>query len=267
MSCYSLITKLRMVAVLPVALILLCATASNADLSSLNDLSDLAKLEKMCVNAPPTSEYRSPEKQIRQEFALIKKGLSGTTVADRPAKLSELAKNTKWGTPERAAAYYVCAWYGVDYQSSRDYLLNSVLWLDRGYYKSSNLHPYAWIDMGPVLLYKLYEHNLDFHLLHDLMLGREDAAVAEALTACKIDAFWKHPRGVLHMAEISPEGHEYVVHALRKRTGDPNLDCWFDDDKERGSVFADYVSRVAADTKDPLQPLAKGLLRDAKRMK
>lgn len=193
---------------------------------------------------------------IRKEIALIKKALAGVPESQRVSVLTELGKQTKWGTPERAVAYLVSAWYGANYERCRDYLLNSFFW------GAKQPYPFIWAEDTVGMLYWVYEKNHDFKLLHDLLTGNSDGAGATALIGLALDAIKNHPRGVLHVADISGKGRKVALSALSQH---PN---WFfrKGDEENKRIFRAYTTRVAADSKDPLYKTAKSLLEESRRL-
>ncbi len=199
--------------------------------------------------------------------------LGSAPASQRPAILRELARRTKWGTPERYAFVYVCAWYGVDYATCIRYLTNVARWWELGFedayrkkwhverYNDSTgtYTPFSYLEEDHVLLYELYQHNRDFQLLHDILTTRSDGAGAEVIMSLTADCIEKHPRGMLHVACISSKGHDLAVDLLTGKDDssafismmDTLPACWFS---------GHTLKRVAADAKDPLGPLAKELL-------
>ena len=243
----------------PVVVVLIVFTACAS--ATLSDLSDLARVEKMCGSAMvPDIGDRSG---VPRELSLIRKTLTRTRPSERSQALHELAQQTKWGTPERLAAYYVCAWYGVDYVPCREYLLNTFYW---EFSKWGHSPPSSWAEDTLSLLYILYQRNHDFRLLHEMVTKRSgtrhtDGCGSETLDCITVDAFAKHPRGMLHVAAMSDSGNQLAVEALTKNLKGIEVDQESFD--KAYSVFAPYVRRVAADREDPLSGLARSLLKSA----
>lgn len=235
--------------------------------SGLNDISDLSRTTLRFGNSNGSSE----EKAQYRESTQIRQALRAAPISDRERVLARISRQTKWGTPERAVAYYISAWYGVNYQQCRDYLMNVTFWdyrfsVDQ---EKSRQSPFAWDNgVGGVdLMFQLYKHNQDFKLLHDILLENGDAGMHEILDTLKFEAFQKHPRGVIHAAALSDEGRMSVTQMII----DPYNLIWNggalpnDDaiptghDKEQ---FLSYCRKVANDPNDPLRNTAKRLLSD-----
>jgi len=245
-----------LVSVLALACLSLLPSVTRA--SSLSDLSDLPGIEKRLTTAY-VSRYQAA---IRHELKLIARSLESSPVRKRAGVLRDLAGKTRCGSPERAAAYYVCAWYGVNYERCRDYLLNAFFWIERGFYRKylKQPPPFCWQEDTVSLLYELYERNYDFRLLHDIVTGRSDGCGAEAIDVVRTQALGDHPRGMLHVARMSRSGRSLALEVLttqyRTQASRESL-------KRARSIFPAYVRRVAADRKDPLRRTAQSLLREA----
>ena len=250
--------RLFPVVVVLVLVLLLSTPSSPRDISNLSDLPQLEKRLSSAYDQQPGT---------RQEIVYIRKALTGTPVSRRGSMLHGIAAKTRWGTPERATAYYVCAWYGVDYDMCRDYLLNTLFWKRYYSHRPYPMFPYCWAEDTFVLLYDLYERNHDFRLLHEMVTKRSgkgfaDGCGAETLDFLTVQAFADHPRGMLHVAAMSSLGRELATKALTRRLQGTEVDQESFD--KAHSVFPSYVRRVAADRKDPLYGIARSLLKSAK---
>lgn len=228
---------------------------------SLGNLKELGKLEKSCLYAAEKEDIPA----IKREFSTINNTLKVLPESKRAAALSRLAAATKWGTVERASAYYVCAWYGVNYRQCRNYLLHSAFWWESSRAKDNQTRPFCWQENGFDLLYKLYEHNNDLWILHDLMIYTSDGAGATVLYSIKVDAIQKHTSDVLRTARLSKRGEESVVQMVagKGRMGDV-----FHYDFEGGNrPLQIYVRRTASNPKNPMHSLAKHILEKARTLK
>ena len=237
--------------------ILLCSCVAPSVLASgsLANLEDLRPIQRRLT----TIYIDTYHPAIRREVELIRRKLKAAPVAQRPRVLQTLAEQTRWGTPERATARYVCARYGVDYERSRDYLLNAFFWY--GY----RLHPpkpapFSWAEDTVYLLYDLYERNHDFRLLHDLVTGDADAAGGEAIDDVRTRALQEHPRGMLHVAAMSGQARGLAESVL---SGEYRSGADGETNNRVMRIFRAYVRRVSADPKDPLYATARRLLRHA----
>lgn len=233
----------------------------------LADLKDFAKIEKMMPlrgeeepQNGPSDQYYFLSKAIRADIRSLHKQLSSVSVEKRADILRAHARATKWGSSERFVDYYICAWYGVDYAKTIDYLKHVTFWWEWGIGrdmtdKNGEHFPFSFDDVCVDLLYALYVHNHDFRLLHDVITTPSDAGTAEVIMCLRSDAIRKHPRGVLHVAGISHKGWRLVYDFLHTQT-DPNLDLAY-----TRSKLSPYFKKVAADPTDPLSSLAKDLLK------
>jgi hypothetical protein len=224
---------------------------------NLSDLKDLSKIEKMIPLGD--NKYSS---EIRREFKSLREALTKTPVAQRPDALNKLAQQTKWGTSQRFIVYYVCAWYGVNYVSTRDSLTHAAFWWEWYIGRPEDQHPFSFDDVSVDLLYALYEHNHDFKILHDILTTQSDAGTAELIIGFTDDAIVKHPRGVLHVAGMSAKGRSLAYDLLHLSPRDENHPLYILYGTEDSlKKFRAYVTRVANDPKDPLNPVAKDLLK------
>jgi hypothetical protein len=246
------VVRLYLVANLAVGV--LVATVGNCSASIITHKS----FEDMRKQEAQWSRYLPPAGQ--RELALIGKMIDSTPRSRRAEALGRMARATKWGSPERAAAYCVCAWYGVNYARSRDYLLNVLFWSGIGHRFSS--YPQAVNEDTVDILYHIYERNHDFVLLHELLVHGGDGAVGEVLDVLRVDALRDHPRGVLHSAAISQSGFNLALSVLMNQ-------FIADVDREEldrvRRVFNVYIRRVAADRQDTLNTIARKLLRKSSR--
>ena len=245
--------------VMPTALLLCLLVQVQANCApALANLKDLSQIEKRLAAAYSAQHLPATKRQL----AVIRKELEGAPVKERATVLRRLAEATKWGTPERAAAYYVCAWYGVKYERCRDYLLNCFFWIERGFYRRYGKQPppFCWAEDTVPLLYELYEHNHDFRLLHELVTGHSDGCGAEALHRLRIDSLTNHPRGVLHVTRISEQARRFALDVLSDRFYSREQ---AKDMKRAKTIFAASARRVAADPEDPLRTTARRLLNEA----
>lgn len=224
------------------------------------DIKELEKIEKI-LSVGLDDENTAV---IKKELSLIEVKLKEIPVSKRGATLKYLAEQTKWGTTERYAAYYTCAWYGVNSVRCREYLTNATFWWERGFakdYDNYEEYPAGFGDLGVDFLYKLYEHNHDFKLLHDIVTTQSDAGVAESIAFHTYRALFDHPRGILHIAEISDDGREFVISLLKYPPGDvSNPIAYMADSEDSIGFFRTYLQRVSKDRSDPLCKLAKDIL-------
>ncbi len=229
-----------------------CLAEKNPDLSDLGGLTTIEKLMRF------DSKGKTWPEQLY--FVSLRDKIKQAPVNKRADVLNTLAKQTKWGTYQRFIAYYVCAWYGVSYIVSRNYLIHAAFWWE---WKigSSTEEPFCFQDLSIDFLYALYEHNHDFQILHDILTTKGDAAIGEIIVCLTQDAIVKHPRGVLHIADISAKGYDIVYKLLHLPPCDENnpifILCSTEDSLK---AFSNYITRVANDKKDPLSSLAKDLL-------
>ncbi len=251
----SLSTKKALYAMVVCFLSAVCLLASSKAVhaKTLSDLSDLPKIERLAREG--IGGDARTDTVVRHELELIRKSLQKVPTAKRARVLHDLAQKTKWGTMERATAFLVCAWYHVDYERSRDYLINCFFYAERRF---DGPGPLGWAESTVFVLYALYEHNHDFRILHELVTGHSDGAGAGALAEVKVKAILEHPRGILHVATMSRQGRQISLDTLTR-----NLDA-FDVDKSRAyAVYSAYVRRVASNKRDPLAVTAQSLLREA----
>jgi hypothetical protein len=224
-----------------------------APLSDLGDFNTIENLMPFGKDAKPSQEQLYL-RSVRDE-------LTQTPVGERRKVLNMLSDQTKWGTSQRFIAYYVCAWYGVNYDRTRDYLLHSAFWWEWRIGPQAR-RPFSFDDVSIDLLYALYEHNHDFKILHDILTTKSDAGTGELLVGLTENAVAKHPRGVLHVAEMSDKGRNLACKLLHLSPHDENHPLYILYDTEESlKAFRIYVIRVAKDPKDPLSALAKKLLK------
>jgi hypothetical protein len=220
-----------------------CAASAPMQRSARVRLSDLRVIEKHF------REWGAPDeiKAVCHELWVIRKHLRTAPVYKQREVLHRLVAKTKWGTRERAAASYVSVWYGVDYPRSKRYLMNVAFW---PYGSGMSIeYPFSWGESGAIdMLFRLYDHNHDFHLLHDLFIRHAGDDPGETLDQNKDAAFAKHPRGLLHVAAISKAGYDEVI----RETGYLTADI-----RKR---FLLYCRRIAQDRTDPLSKIAMCVL-------
>ena len=214
-------------------------------------------------DGPNTENLAGIEKTMfigNSQYLKWHKKLSAVPVEKRAAILREFAQSTKWGTEERFIACYMCAWYGVDYTRTRDYLRNVTFWF---YWKNGpqmtdkagDEFPFSFDDVSIDCLYALYEHNHDFQLLHDIITTQADAGTETAIIGFTAEAISDHPRGILHVAGISPKGWRFV-YSLVHNEASPDMELGY-----TGAELKPYFKKVAADRTDPLAPIAQDLLK------
>lgn len=251
----------RLVVIFTAVLLLLfqlCAAAAEPASTPKDFNAEMSRIESIWL--PYSKGVKEIDSAVRGQLKIMRDGAVSAAPEDRDKVLLSLRNKTTWGSVERSVAYYVCAWLGVDYSRCREYLLNTAFWWERGFEKPNTTAPHGWwVEFGAEMLYDMYEYNLDFKLLHDIVTTRSDAARAELLIGIQDECLVKHPRGLLHTAEISREGYDDVVFLLSVG----QEDYMFSD--ENLKVFRAYAQRVASDAKDPLQKLTARLLADAKR--
>ncbi|MHB1457740.1 MAG: hypothetical protein ACYC0V_12600 [Armatimonadota bacterium] len=236
--------------------ILFIGSSSRAG-ASLSTLSDLPRIEKDCI---AVADNANETKSVKKELILIRKSLKAAPAHDRSLVLRRLCNKTKWGTPERMVAYYVSAWYGVNYTRCRDYLFNYAFHNYTSFEKPEH-YDLMW-EAKFDLLYQLYEHNHDFKLLHDLFIAHTGEHMGEMLWDMRVDAITNHPRGVLHVAAISNEGQKTLIEELIDSYEiDPSASYKEINYRE---LFLIYCRRVAEDSNDPLREIAKRILRGTK---
>lgn len=227
------------------------------------DLRELGKIEQSLSFGGPSGMA------VKSVFASVRREIMQHPKSDQRAFLWGMARKTKWGSPQRYTTYYLCAWYGVRYKTCRDYLLNVAYWWERGLedrYKSQQHRardtyiPFGHSEDSSVLLYELYEHNHDFKLLHDIVTTESDGAGAEVICSIISQALERHPRGMLHVAELSKKGHDLAVKLLKCSAADYDNDTFIMMlDPSSVQVFMTYVGRIASDAADPLSKLARRL--------
>lgn len=247
---------------LQVLLIILCLVISllcptSRVCASLADLSDLSKIEKSCLDEASDDGNTN---NIKKELVLIRKSLTTAPAYNRPFVLRRLYSETKWGTLERIAAYYISAWYGIDYRRCRDYIFNFAFHYDSVLMKLQSFN--ITQECGLDLLYQLYQHNHDFRLLHNLFIKKSGEHKGEMLYDIRLDAITNHPRGVLHVAAMSNEGRKALIEELiYSYEIDPSASY---KEIHYRELFLMYCRRVAKDSNDPLREAARRILRETK---
>jgi len=248
---------------------LLCAVFLLALVSFMppSNAADLRSFERAYGNTLYPYPNDNQKAAIRRELGLIKAGLKSVPESQRSKVLARLTRQTTWGSPERATACLVSAWYGADYIRSRDYLLNAFFWGVRGFDQGPGKpFPFEWAEDTVRLLYKVYEKNYDFRLLHDLLTGCADGAGATAISYLGVDAAKDHPRGILHISSMSRVGRSIALIALSKYPDGSFGECDEKHNAPAKRVFRAYTIRVASDPADPLQKTAAGLLKESAAM-
>ena len=247
--------SLRIVLLLLALCVPCCAFAAQQS-SSLSDLQQFSTIE----NAMPFGDSSEPG-EIQSYLRSIQAKLAKTPVSERAETLKDVSDQTKWGTYQRFVAYYVCAWYGVNYNRTRDYLIHTAFWWEWGIGPQSQ-RPFSFDDVCIYMLYVLYEHNHDFKILHDILTTKSDAGTSQLIVCFTERAIAKHPRGVLHVAEMSEKGRDLAWKLLHLSPDDENHPLYILYYTEESlKTFRIYVTRVANDPEDPLCALAKGLLK------
>lgn len=239
-------------------LLVLCVPCSAVAKQSANlsDLKDFNTIEK-------SMPFDRHEKPLPEQLYLrsLQHELVQAPTSERVALLKKLSEQTKWGTYQRFIAYYVCAWYGINYTRTRNYLIHTAFWWE-WHIGPESQHPFSFDDVSVDLLYALYEHNHDFRILHDILTTKSDAGTAELIVGFTEDAIAKHPRGVLHVAGMSAKGRDLaykLLHLSPRNENHPLYILYGTEDSLK--TFRIYVTRVANDSKDPLNSLAKDLLK------
>lgn len=195
---------------------------------------------------------------VERAFDGLAARMKATPRHKRREVLRTAAMHTKWGSPERLAAYYLCAWYGINYRQSRDYLVRAAYWYEWGYAKSGGL-PVTWPEsVGP--LYALCEHNRDTAIADVLLTTTRDAAAGYSSEDIELKLYKHHPRIVLSAARLSWICRSNAIEMISGRhfinTGDYSI----------GTQFARYCRRVSSNYRDPLRLIASSLLTDAQRL-
>ncbi len=183
--------------------------------------------------------------------------LNNVPPSDRVDLLLKLAKETKSGSYQRFVCSYVCAWYNVNYIKARDYLIHSAFWWE-WHIGNEKQHPYSFDDVCIDYLYALYERNHDFKILHDILTTQSDGAIAELIEGFVDETIEKHPRGLLHVADLSAKGHKLVYNILNLPPDDMTQPYGTDKSLR---TFRIHITRVANDPKDPLCTQARSLLK------
>jgi len=224
------------------------------------DLSELAQIKAICTSDRSLRAFpaQNDEPGIEHELALIQNRLAKTPNARKERVLIRLTERTKWGTPARALSSFVCAWYGIDYTTNRDYLVHAAFWNNNSWHKPTDKAPFCWNPEAADILYALYEHNQDISLLHDILTAKDIEEAGEVLDIVKGEICGKHPNGVLQVAAKSPEGRKVVVDLLSPALQDPMGEI----EAAQPDLRA-YIQKVADDPKNPLQPTAQTILREA----
>lgn len=235
-----------------------------AQLSNLNEFKSIEKAmfvadkEEQSSSDPVNSNQLCPEAQYLWS---LQKSLSKVPVRNRADLLIKLNRKTHWGSYQRYISSYVCAWYHVNYTRSRNYLFHAAFWVSSqiGPYNS---HPFSFDDVCVDQLYALYERNHDFKVLHDLITTQSGAHTGEMIVCFTEEAITKHPRGILHVANISAKGHNFVSRILNLSPDDDNHPLFILGGTEKSiKTFRTYTTRVANDPKDPLCAQARSLLK------
>lgn len=232
-----------------------CHASATQQKPPLSDLKSFDTIEKL-MPFDPRETY--PE---RDYLHSLRDELAKAPVEKRAGLLDKLAQQTKWGTHQRFISYYVCAWHHINYNRTRDYLIHCAFWWEWKIDLES-APPFSFQDVSVDLLYALYERNHDFQILHDILTTASDAGTAELIVGLTEDATEKHPRGVLHVAEMSKKGRILACQLLHLPPSDRDHPLHILYGTESAlKTFRVYVTRVASDPKDPLCLLAKGLLK------
>lgn len=235
-----------------------CGASAGQPSTQLADLKAIGHIEKLM----PLGDNKESD-SIRQELKLLHDKLAATPVESRADVLNDAAAQTKWGTWQRYVVYYVCAWYGVNYTATKSYLTHAAFWWEWQIGPESS-HPFSFDDVSVDLLYYLYEHNHDFQILHDILTTQSDAGTEEVIVCFTEEAIGKHPRGVLHVAELSAKGRDLVCKLLHVPPQDDDNPVSMLYGRESSCrEFRACVRRVARDPKDPLSKLAADLLKPA----
>ncbi len=256
----SIVRTISMVGFYGVLLLLsprvLCDASAVQQRSIQVDMKEFGTIEKLT----PFSGNGTPGPE-QVYLRSLRDNLAEVPVRERANVLNGLSGETKWGTSQRFIAYYVCAWYGVNYHKVRNYLTHAAFWWEWRIGPESD-RPFSFDDVSIDLLYALYEHNHDFKILHDILTTRSDAGTSELIVGLTEEAVAKHPRGVLHVAELSTKGHNLVSKLLHLSPQDENNPLYILYGTEDSlKAFRTYVARVANDPKDPLSALARELLK------
>jgi|GEM_PF-7088657 len=264
--------------ILLVLFVLMCIPCSatevqqNVRLSELGDFKTIDKVMFPPDQEEPAKERKRPSpsthslnndkdpKNAELYLWYLYDSLSNVPVSNRADLLLKLAKETKSGSYQKFVSCYVCAWYNIDYINARNYLIHSAFWWE-WHIGNEKQHPYSFDDVCIDYLYALYERNHDFKILHDIITTQSGAGTGELIEGFTDEAIGKHPRGVLHVADLSAKGHNLVYKIINLSTNDENHPLYISCTKANLRTFRTYINRVANDPKDPLCVQARSLLK------